>query len=148
MELTTDQKGAIAEQGVVWAATKLGIPVLKPVIEGLRYDLVFDLGALVRVQCKWASRDGDVLVVRCYSCRRGPRGMIVKKYSSVEIDAFAAYAPATGRCYFLPVTEFADKRNIYLRLAPTRNNQKTGVRWADDYDFERVDWSNPGAIAQ
>ena len=51
--LTTDQKGAVAETAVVHAATKLGIGVYKPVSDGERYDLIFDLGAeLVRVQCK------------------------------------------------------------------------------------------------
>ena len=51
--MTTDQKGAIAEAAVVFEATKLGIPVLRPLAEGLRYDLVFELeGRLIRVQCK------------------------------------------------------------------------------------------------
>lgn len=64
-ELTTDQKGAIAESAVVHAAIKLGIGVYRPAFEGGRYDLIFDLGArLLRVQCKWAVRQGEVVVVR------------------------------------------------------------------------------------
>ena len=38
--LTTDQKGAIADTAIAHEAAKLGIGVLKPVNEGLRYDLV------------------------------------------------------------------------------------------------------------
>ncbi len=66
MELTTDQKGAIAESAIVHAAIKLGIGVLKPLTDGHRYDLAFDLesGRLVRVQCKWAPLHGNVIVVR------------------------------------------------------------------------------------
>jgi len=50
--LTSDQKGAVAEQAIVFAAVKLGIFVLKPLSEGGRYDLIFDVDdSLLRVQC-------------------------------------------------------------------------------------------------
>jgi PD-(D/E)XK nuclease superfamily protein len=53
--LTSDQKGAIAEAETAAAAIKFGIDVLKPLSDGTRYDLVFDLRPeLVRVQCKSA----------------------------------------------------------------------------------------------
>jgi hypothetical protein len=62
VELSTDQKGAIAESAIVHAAIKLGIGVLKPVTDGHRYDLVFDFCPdLVRVQCKWTRLHGDVI---------------------------------------------------------------------------------------
>src|SRR4051794_15299449 len=41
--MTTDQKGAIAELAIQLAATKLGIDVYRPVAEGGRYDMIFDL---------------------------------------------------------------------------------------------------------
>ena len=47
-----DQKGGIAELAIAWEATKLGIGVYKPMIEGGRYNLIFDVGPrLLRVQC-------------------------------------------------------------------------------------------------
>ena len=68
--LTSDQKGAIAETAVVHAAIKLGINVYRPVVEGGRYDMIFEVcPRLIRVQCKWARRHGDVVVLRCYSAR-------------------------------------------------------------------------------
>jgi len=39
--LTPTQKGNVAEAAITLAAVKLGIGVLKPVQEGLRYDLMF-----------------------------------------------------------------------------------------------------------
>jgi hypothetical protein len=73
---TTDQKGAIAETAIAHAATKLGIEVYRPIAEGGRFDMIFLLGEqLVRVQCKWGSRNGDVIVVRCYSCWRAREGL-------------------------------------------------------------------------
>ena len=148
--LTTDQKGAVAEAAIVLAATKLGIDVYKPVREGGRYDVIFDLEPkLVRVQCKWASRNGDVLVVRCYSCRRAREGMRKRAYTRDEIDAIAAYSIETDRCYLLPLSDIYRQTAIQLRLGPTANNQRLGINWAADYDFEaRLRSTREGAVAQ
>src|SRR5262245_24036653 len=87
--LTTDQKGAIAESAIAAAAIKLGIGVSRPV-SPLRYDLVFDTGRrLLRVQCKWAVRKGDVVVVRCYTSRRTATGLDRRPYAAGEVDLLA-----------------------------------------------------------
>jgi hypothetical protein len=57
-------------------------------------------------------------------------------YSADEIDAIAAYAPDTDRCYLIPVGEVEGHAMISLRVAPTRNNQAQLVRWAKDYELE------------
>ncbi len=81
---------------MVAAATKLGIGVFKPLTDGERYDLIFDLRPrLVRVQCKWAGRRGDVVVVRCVSARRAADGLRHRPYTADEIDALAAYCWGT-----------------------------------------------------
>ena len=145
--LTTDQKGAIAESAIVHAAIKLGVGVFKPLLDGERYDLIFDLRPrLIRVQCKWAMRNGEVIIVRCYSARRTAGGLVSRRYTQNEIDAFAAYCADTDRCYYLPIEAFP-RRAIQLRLAPTRNNRALGVNWARDYEFAAT-LPTPGAIAQ
>jgi PD-(D/E)XK endonuclease len=147
--LTSDQKGAIAETAIVHAATKLGIDVYRPVAEGGRYDYIFDLPrALTRVQCKWASRDGNVLIVRCYSCRRAREGMRKRPYTPDEIDAIAAYSIELDRCYFLSLDEIYRQASILLRLAPTENNQRLKINWASDYEFEARLGRPQGAVAQ
>ena len=89
--LSTDQKGAIAEAAIAYAAIKLGIGVLKPLTDGHRYDLVFDLrDRLERVQCKWAPLERGAVVVRSYSCRRTATGLRKRIYSTSEIDAVVA----------------------------------------------------------
>ena len=144
--LTTDQKGNIAEAAIVAAAIKLGIDVYKPVGEGGRYDMIFELDdCLVRVQCKWAPRQGDVIVVRCYSTRRTRDGLLRSPYKPGEIGAFAAYCPDVDRCYFLPF--HAQRTEILLRLGPTKNNQAQGINWARDYDFTAT-LGPLGAVAQ
>jgi hypothetical protein len=47
-------KGAIAETTVTAETVRLGFVVLRPIVEGRRYDIVIDTGPrLLRVQCKW-----------------------------------------------------------------------------------------------
>jgi hypothetical protein len=147
MELTTDQKGAIAEAAVAHAAIALGVGVARPLAPE-RYDLIFDLGArLVRVQCKWAVLRGAVVAIRCCSSRRAREGIRKRAYSPVEVDAYAAFCDDTGDCYFLPLARFAHQREITLRLDKTRNNQQQRIRWARDFRFEAT-LGPDGAIAQ
>ena len=42
-ELTPTEKGAIAEAKIYAAAVEAGIVVARPLTEGRRYDLIFDL---------------------------------------------------------------------------------------------------------
>jgi hypothetical protein len=146
--LTTDQKGAIAELAIAQAAIELDVEVYRPMAEGGRYDLIFDVrGRLFRVQCKWASRCNDVVVVRTYRSRRNRDGLLNRRYTAQEIDAFAAYCAELNRCYFLPIERFPYRRQVQLRLGPTRNNQRLLVNWASDFEFGAT-LSHSGAIAQ
>jgi PD-(D/E)XK endonuclease len=146
--MTTDQKGAIAETAIVHAATKLGIPVSRPV-SPQRYDLVFDLGVrLVRVQCKWAVLLDNVVLVRCYRARRGRDHQIIESYTTDEIDAVAAYCRELDRSYFIPFNEFPRRRSFHLRLKASRNNQRRKVLWANEFDLEARLRQPQGAVAQ
>jgi hypothetical protein len=146
--LTSDQKGSIAETAIVAAAAKLGIGVFKPLTDGERYDLIFDLRPhLMRVQCKWACMRGEVVIVRCVSARRAADGVRRRTYTAEEIDAFAAYCSGTDTCYFLPIDAFPSHRAIQLRLRAARNNQRLGINWASDFEFA-ARLGRSGAVAQ
>ena len=85
-------KGAIAEAVIAAEAVKAGVGVLRPVVEGLRYDLVFDVGGhLLRVQCKSGRVHNRVVVVGTRTCRHTPNGYVRSSYSAAEIDAIAVY---------------------------------------------------------
>jgi PD-(D/E)XK endonuclease len=147
--VTTDQKGAIAELAIQLAATKLGIWVYKPVAEGGRYDMIFDLDTrLLRVQCKWATRRGEVVVVMCQSARRCADGFIRRPYSAAEVDAIAAYNLELDRCFLIPIGRVEGKPAIALRLSPCSNNQGRRINWADDFDLVATLSRQPGAVAQ
>jgi len=126
--LTPSQKGAVAEAQVAAAAIELGLVVLRPLCEGGRYDLAIDVGGLLlRVQCKWASRQGSVLCVRCITSRHTPGGYLRSTYSASEIDAVAAYAPTPGACYLIPIEEACLRSTLSLRLGPTANHQAANI---------------------
>jgi hypothetical protein len=146
--LTTDQKGATAEAAIVQAAIEAGLGVGRPVVDQ-RYDLIFDLGlSLLRIQCKWASRVGDVLVVRCYSARRSSTGLLKRVYSRADVDAFAIYCHDPRSCYLIPFEDVPRGGTMQLRFKETRNNQRERIRWASSYEFAATLDRRQGAIAQ
>ena len=130
--LTTNQKGAIAETAIVLAAVRAGIRVLRPVAEGGRYDLVFEIeGQFLRVQCKLAARKGNVVVIRARTCRRARGGQLVhSKYSPDEIDVVAGYCAENDTSYLIPVALIPSGGDIQLRLTEAKNNQRVGLDWA------------------
>jgi hypothetical protein len=142
VSLTPSQKGAAAEARIAAEAMKAGVVVLRPLIEGRRYDLLFDIeGRLVRVQCKSAVRHGDVIVVGTRTSRHTPHGYVRTTYSASEIDAIAVYCADNDACYLIPIDDLRGRSMIHLRLARARNNQEFAITYAADYEFH-------GAIAQ
>jgi prevent-host-death family protein len=136
-----NHKGNVAELAIATEAARLGLSVLKPLTEHERYDLVLGIGdKLLRVQCKWAKRKGDVVLVNLSTSRRGPNGYIRGSYSAVEVDAIGAYCEELESCFLIPIGEVDGQCAVQLRLAPARNGQRAALNWADKYRL--------GAVAQ
>jgi PD-(D/E)XK endonuclease len=134
-------KGAIAEAAIAAAAIELGIYILRPLVEGRRYDLLFDVdGRLLRVQCKWAPKRGNVIVVNLQTHRHTPRGYVRTTYSADEVDGIGIYCQALKECFYVPIEKAAGHRCLHLRLARAANGQSAAINWAADYPL--------GAIAQ
>jgi hypothetical protein len=58
----------------------------------------------------------------------------VKHYTAETIDWLAVYDVTSQRCYYVPARELGDgMSSLTLRLAPTRNGQHQGIRFATDY---------------
>jgi prevent-host-death family protein len=138
---STNHKGNIAEAEIAAAAVRLGIDVLKPLVEHGRYDLAFDLGTeLLRVQCKWASFGDGVIKVQLSGNYLTAQGYVYNSYTADEIDAVAVYCSELDRCYLLPAELVVGRRAIYLRVEPTKNAQRAALNWATEYEL--------GAVAQ
>lgn len=140
----TNHKGNVAEAAIAAAAIKLGIDVVKPLVEHTRYDLIFDLRPrLLRVQCKWAPLKGDIVPVNLMSSRyaSGGTNQIRTPYSAEEVDAVAAYCEELDACYLLPISLVAGMRALQLRVGTPKNGQRAALNWASDFQLS-------GAVAQ
>ena len=142
--MDSNVKGAVAEQAIVLAATKLRIPVWRPVSEHGRADLVLEIGGeLERVQVKWGrlSPTRDTITVVLHTSRRTRTGHLRSTYGPGEVDLFAVYCGELDRCFLLPGPPLAGRNEIRLRLTPARNQQHACINLADDFSFD-------GAVAQ
>src|SRR4029079_1103624 len=120
---------------IAGAALACGIGVSRP-LGDQRYDLIFDIdGRLLRIQCKWAKKSEDVVIIRCRSVRRGPDGQIRRPYLRSEIDAIVGYCAENDCCYYIPPALCVERVAVQLRVAPTKNNQSLGVKWARDFEL-------------
>lgn len=91
---------------------------------------------LLRVQCKYARQVGQIVRARLYTTRRNKDGVLTRRYGSGEFDASALYRPDLDACYLLPADDVVARREVYLRIAPTKNNQGTHIRWAHRFELE------------
>lgn len=138
----SNMKGSVAEMAIAKEAALCGAGVLFPLTEHGRYDMVFEVGEkLLRVQCKAATKQGEVVVVRLVTNRRCADGFKQTKYSREEIDLVAAYCEELDTCYLIPIGRVEGMCAIHLRLTPARNNQQAAVNYAREYEFR-------GAVAQ
>jgi prevent-host-death family protein len=144
----SNHKGNVAELAIATEAARLGLSVLKPLTEHERYDLALGIGgALLRVQCKWASHDGSVVSVHVARCRTSRRGYVRATYTTEEIDALAAYCRELRRCYLLPVSMIAGRHLVHLRTVAPRNNQRAAINYAAEYELGAVAQGKSDALA-
>lgn len=135
------QKGDLAELMVAADLRRRGFKIAIPFGEDWDYDLIFEReGKLERVQVKYATSDGDRILIRCrsHSLTKG-RVKRTKHYTAAIIDWMAVYDPTSNRCYYLSADELGEGRtDLTLRLTPAKNGQRLGIRHAADHlDPER-----------
>ena len=134
--MKTSLLGDIGRAKVIAEAMMRGMMVSVPFSEDCRYDLIVDRnGSLERVQVKTTTSDGETVVVKCRSTSSwSSKTRSTHRYTSEDIEWLVTYDITTDACYFVPATELGGGRTqLRLRLAPTRNGQRQGIRWASDY---------------
>ena len=116
--------------------------VLTPYGDSSRYDLVIEDadGKFLRVQCKIAwieGGDNGYIKFATTSLRsRSTNGKVQysrAKYTG-QIEYFAVYSHEQHKAYLIPANQ-ATGETMRLRLAPAKNNQEKGVRWAKEYEL-------------
>jgi PD-(D/E)XK endonuclease len=130
------ERGNEGEAMILAALVRRGFQVLLPFGEGQPYDLVIHLGAgeFLRVQCKTAWPTRGCIV---FNSRSTDHGRGAQSYVGLA-DIFGVYYPPNGAVYLVPIEAVA-RFEGRLRVAPTRNNQRRGIREAIDFEIDR--WS-------
>jgi len=135
-EWSRKQRGDLAELMIACDLLRRGYKLAFPYGEDSDYDLVMEReGKLERVQVKQTESNGAVITVKCcsHSLTNG-RVRETKRYTAATIDWLAAYDRTTDRCYYIPASELGDgRRELLLRVAPAKNNQRARIRLAEDY---------------
>jgi hypothetical protein len=140
----TTSRGDLTEIQIAAALMHSGRRVLKPLSNGLRYDLLVDNddGTFTRVQCKTGALRHGGVVFRVYSVS-GHTTRAVSYHG--QVDAFGVYCLETGDTYLVPMTAVADCNTmVCLRVSPAKNAQVTRIRQAADFLIRPRDAVTPG----
>lgn len=134
--MTGREAGNATEAVVLSAFARRGFQVLVPFGDGHPYDLVVPLGGriFIRVQCKTAWPQGGCLI---FNSRSTDHGRGPQSYRGLA-DIFGVYFPINSQVYLVPISAVAEFEGR-LRLEPTRNNQRRGIRLAEDFEIDRWD---------
>lgn len=133
MQHHTKDKGDIGTAQVISDLSFKGISICLPLSEHLPFDLVGvkNNGDLLRISVKYRTVVKGRIEVPFKSSYSDSRGVHVKKISKDFIDIVAIYCPDTNKVYYCNPKEFGDV--ITLRVEPSKNNQKKGIFFAEDY---------------
>jgi hypothetical protein len=96
------------------------------------FDLVaHNDGRFWRIQVKYRTAVDGVIKLpfrSCWADRHGVHTIVMDKDS---VDLVCIYCPDTRRCYYIDPRRH--RKNVQLRLRPTKNGQSKGVLFADDF---------------
>lgn len=129
-------KGDLAELKVAADLIERGYRVAIPFGEDNDFDLILCRGnKLERVQVKYTRSNGEVIAVKCYSdSLTNGRVRQTKRYTAATIDWLAVYDATTSRCFYIQASDLGSgKSGLHLRLVKTKNCQRRGIRYAEDY---------------
>lgn len=145
-ELHKKLKGNIAELATATELAKLGLAVFRELGDNSRVDLITIVeGRCIKIQVKWAKVEPEGCVF-LYTVKTGPNNYRYK-YTLEDIDVFALYVEDTSEVLFISAKEAVlSKSTMSIRYIPSKNNQRAGVRMAEDYrsflkSIQQVDFS-------
>lgn len=127
----TKVKGDLGQVMAMADLMKQGYKIAMPYGEDWAYDLIAVKGKeFIRIQVKYTESDGKVVKVKA----RSTNNWSDKRYTADDIDYIAVYDLTTNNIYYVKSDLLGDGvTQLSLRLVPSENNQKKGVRMARDY---------------
>lgn len=137
-ELTTKQKGAIAEVAIARDLLQRGYTVATPFGDYGDWDLLVERKidsqkeVFQRVQVKYATMKNGCIPVRnrCHSVNAG-RVRRSHLYND-RVEWVAVYEPSNCQCYYIPSEELRGEA-MSLRVDQPKIQKLETIRWAKDY---------------
>ena len=138
--MTPKEKGNIGEIQILLEFLKRGVQVSIPFGDNARYDLVADFGGkLNKIQVKYCDQEvvnGSISLV-CSSSKNHTTNKRLSTYER-DVDYFAFYIPKWEVSLLVPIEVISNRSRIQFRMTPTKNNQKSGTHFVQDYLFDTI----------
>lgn len=138
-EITVKRKGILTEEELKLWFLKRGWSVSVPVGDDDRYDFIVDIdGKLLRMQCKTGNlkRRKGCLNFSTASIKYNSSGTHRTKYAESDIDYFCTFNPEDHQVYIVPVGICGNE--CTLRLLPSISGQVKGIKFASDYEGDKM----------
>ncbi len=133
--MNTKRKGNVGEAKVIADLLEQGLEVALPFGDNLPFDLIAvepDF-RLWKIQVKFARAHQGVIRVKNWRQSENTQRRYERIYTPAQVDVFAIYCPDTDLVYYVSQTEIGQRTTFYLRVTPTKNQQKVGIHWHNDY---------------
>lgn len=133
-DLHSKTKGRLGEVSVAKSLMRKGLPVFIELGDNCKTDLItIYKDRAIKVQVKSYKRSPDKGSFVIYATKSGPNYKY--RYKETDFDVFGIYLYETDEVYYVALKEVlkAKSGQIQIRLRPTKNGQKLGVRMASDY---------------
>jgi len=129
--------GLIAHTAILHKLVSMGLEVLQPLSDDLRYDLAYyweETAELIRIQCKAGRYNPNIGCVYFKNFNRsGGQG---KRRGYVgDAEYFGVYCAELNKVYLVPVDITTYASEVSLRVDPPKNNQEKKIIWARDYEI-------------
>lgn len=129
--------GNVGEAVAIAEFTKKNIPVFLPFGQNTPVDLLIfinDQFKKIQVKTTKSIKNGTMEFEMCRT-----NGFTLKKtpYTSKDTDYFYLYCIENKESYLISQNEIGEIRTVTIRIDKPKNNQKKGVRYSSDYNFEK-----------
>lgn len=135
--MNTVEIGDIGELKAQLLFAQQGAIVSRPLTTNSRYDLIVDIqGHLYKVQVKTTAKINDGKMIFATKTTNYVKGNWKSvPYTLEEVDIFFLYCIENDWCGLYIPNKENPMSQIIIRVVPPRNNQKTGIHFAEDFSF-------------
>ena len=127
-------KGDIGVTQVIAKLTELNWSVGIPISEHQKYDIFAEKNGIVHtVQVRYTTPKKDKITIKLANSWSDKNSVHIKIRKKGDYTLLAVYCPSVG-VFFIKEKELGKNgRQLNLRLTPSKNKQKKGIKFAADF---------------